>query len=456
MAVPVDKIHRHIEHIIDIALEAETLFKNKRQGAASVGIGVSPHEAALTEKPGGPSFDKRRVCEQCYGNRLQREADAEFFYHVGLGSIVKIGLYRTGAQHHVEAEPAFFRHVITHYPVTGLGHKRDIIPPPFRVEAKPEHTEAELVANLAYLAEVLVHLVAGLMNGLERRAAQLELASGLERDRTLRIVRQRDRIIVFEDRFPAKPSHLAEHGSDPVRTLVGHSVQVRPAKDEFFVLGADPPCGGRLTAGFEIFDGLPLVGDRRSWRTRGGGHPRRNSRNSGKDDQRARVRRQSPAIAWKTAKAATAAVSARNTLGPSPIRVTKESLPKASSSVWSNPPSGPIRNASRPTRSRIAASPIGSPAPVSSHTARCHSGGQVASTLLRRAGGRKSGTERRSLCCAAATACARKRSRLRRSDWVRTVHTGSSAETPSSVAFSISHSSRVRLMGANSSQRPRS
>ena len=74
---------------------------------------------------------------------------------------------------------AFFRHVITHDPVARLGHERDFVPLPFRVEAEPEHAEAELVANLAHLAEVLVHLVAGLMNGLERGAAQLELAARL-------------------------------------------------------------------------------------------------------------------------------------------------------------------------------------------------------------------------------------------------------------------------------------
>ena len=41
--------------------------------------------------------------------------------------------------------------------------------------------------------------------------------------------------------------------------------------------------------------------------------------------QRAK-RRQSPAIAWNTARAASAAVSARNTRGPSPTRVTKGSF----------------------------------------------------------------------------------------------------------------------------------
>src|SRR6516162_11026648 len=63
VAVSVDKIHRHIEHIVDIALEAETALEHERQGAAPVGIGIGPHEAALAEKTGGLSLDKRRVRE---------------------------------------------------------------------------------------------------------------------------------------------------------------------------------------------------------------------------------------------------------------------------------------------------------------------------------------------------------------------------------------------------------
>src|SRR5262249_59390166 len=113
------------------------------------------------------------------------------------------------------------------------------------------------------------------------------------------------RVRVCEDRFPTNPSHLAKYGRNPVGPFIRHPAQVGAAKDKFLVLGADPPRGGRLTAGLEIFDELPLVGDRRSWRTRGGGHPRRNSRNSGKDDQRGRGRRQTTAIGWKTAQAPT-------------------------------------------------------------------------------------------------------------------------------------------------------
>ena len=64
---------------------------------------------------------------------------------------------------------------------------------------------------------------------------------------------------------------------DPVRPLIGHAAQIGAAENEFLVLGADPPSSGRLRPGFEIFDELPLVGDRLSGRARRGRHPRRNS-----------------------------------------------------------------------------------------------------------------------------------------------------------------------------------
>src|SRR5262249_21870453 len=132
-------------------------------------------------------------------------------------------------------------------------------------EAEAEHAEPQLVTNLAHLAQMLMHFVAGLMQSFERRSAQLELAPGLERDRTSSIVRERDRIAVLDDGFPAETSHFAQHGADPVRTVVRHPAQIRAAEDKFFVLGADSPSGRGLAAGLEILDELALVSDRRSW-----------------------------------------------------------------------------------------------------------------------------------------------------------------------------------------------
>ena len=158
---------------------------------------------------------------------------------------------------------------------------------------------------------MLVHFVAGLMHGFERRSAQLELAARLQRDRTSSIIGQSDRIAVLDDRLPSETRHLPQHRADPVRPLIGDPAQIRAPEHELFVLCANAPCRRRLASGFEVFDKLPLVGDRRSRRTRSGRHPRRNSsgnvaaarlsnrfnRRTGKRGQRVRARRQSPAIA---------------------------------------------------------------------------------------------------------------------------------------------------------------
>ncbi len=206
-AVAVDEIHRHVEHVVDIALEPETRLEDERQGPAAVGVGVGPHLAALAQQARRLALDKGRIGEQRHRHRLQRQADPELFDHVGFGLVVEIGLHRAGAQHHVEAEPALFRHVVAHDAVARLGHPRDVLAPPFRVEAEPDHAEPQFVADLAHLAQMLVHLVAGLVHGFERRAAQFELAAGFERDRTSRVVRQCDRVAVFDDRLPAEPHH---------------------------------------------------------------------------------------------------------------------------------------------------------------------------------------------------------------------------------------------------------
>ena len=276
-AVAVNEIHRHVEHVVDVTLEPKTWFENKRQGSATVGVGVSPDITAMTQQTRRLALDKRRVGEQRHRHRLQCQAYPEFFDHVGFGLVVEVGLHRAGAQHHVEAEPPFFRHVIAHDPVARLGHPRNVFAPPFRIEAEPEHAEPEFVANLTHLAQMLVHLVAGLMHAFERRAAQFELSARFEGDRTLGVVRQRDRVAVFDDGFPAEASHSLQQCGDAIRPFIGHSASIGAPEDEFLVFGPDPPCRRRLRPGIEVFDELSLVGDRFSGRARRGCHSRRNS-----------------------------------------------------------------------------------------------------------------------------------------------------------------------------------
>src|SRR5260370_19878373 len=106
---------------------------------------------------------------------------------------------------------------------------------------------------------------------------ELERAAGLQRERTSSIVGQSDRVAVFDDRLPSETSHLAQHRANPVRSLIRDPAQIRAPEDELFVLSANAPFCRRFAAGFEVLDKLPLVGDRRSRRTRSGRHPRRNS-----------------------------------------------------------------------------------------------------------------------------------------------------------------------------------
>src|SRR5690242_8043778 len=109
---------------------------------------------------------------------------------------------------------------------------------------------------------MLVDLVAGLVHGFERRAAQLKLAAGFEGDRTSAVIFEGDDVVFFDDGLPAEPSHAFEQGPYAVRPVIRRALQVAAAEDEFLVLGANSPRLRRLAAGGVILDQLPLVGDR--------------------------------------------------------------------------------------------------------------------------------------------------------------------------------------------------
>ena len=66
---------------------------------------------AIGQKAVGPAFAERRVGEQRGGDRLQRQADAEFLHHVGFGGEIEIHLHRAGAEHHLQAIAADLGHV---------------------------------------------------------------------------------------------------------------------------------------------------------------------------------------------------------------------------------------------------------------------------------------------------------------------------------------------------------
>ena len=118
------------------------------------------------------------------------------------------------------------------------------------------------VGDLLHLVEVGVHLAAGLVQGLQRRARQLELAARLQRDVAAGLL-QRDRESLLEDGLPAEAGGQAlQQGADAARALVGQPAQVLLGEAELLVLGADPPGGARLAALLQIGHQLAAIGDR--------------------------------------------------------------------------------------------------------------------------------------------------------------------------------------------------
>ena len=67
-----DEIHRHVERVIDPALEAHAGLERPRQHARAIGIGVAPDFRAEGKKAVGLSFGERRIRKQRGRNWLQR------------------------------------------------------------------------------------------------------------------------------------------------------------------------------------------------------------------------------------------------------------------------------------------------------------------------------------------------------------------------------------------------
>ena len=82
----------------------------------------------------------------------------------------------------VFAERADPVHVVGHQPVAPLGHHRHLFVLPDRGGPQTDEVHADPVGHLAHLAQMFVHLVAGLVDRLQRRARQLQLSAGLEAD----------------------------------------------------------------------------------------------------------------------------------------------------------------------------------------------------------------------------------------------------------------------------------
>jgi len=97
-----------------------------------------------------------------------------------------------------------------------------------------------------------VHLAAGLMDGLERRAGQFELPARLQAQRGAVLgprSHKADDVVAFANRLPAEALHAFQQLADSWLAVIGQRLVGLEVVDEFLVLGADAP----LVAGTAAF-----------------------------------------------------------------------------------------------------------------------------------------------------------------------------------------------------------
>ena len=263
-AVANDEVHRHVERIVDIALETEALLEGEGQHAGAGLVGVAPHLRAEGEISVRLALQEGRVGEQRRRHRLQRQRHAQLLHHVGFRGEIEIDLHRAGPEHHVAAIAAHLVHVGRHDAVAALGHDRRFGPCPDRRGAEAEESDAQPVAHLAHLGQVLVNLFAGLVHGAERRAREFELPARLQRDVAQALgIGERDDVGALVDALPAEAvAQALEQRPDRAFAVIGNGPQRVGQEGELLVLRPDAPGRARLVAVLEIGHELGLAVDR--------------------------------------------------------------------------------------------------------------------------------------------------------------------------------------------------
>src|SRR5690606_36422575 len=124
----------------------------------------------------------------------------------------------------------------------------------------------------------------GLVDVLQRRARQLELAGRLQGDRGA-VLEQGDGAPGLVDRIPAEPGQALEQRLDAAIAVERGWSQVVEAEAELLVLGPDAPVRTRLFPGRQDLHELRAVGDRSVGGVTGAGHA---ITREGEGDMRAR------------------------------------------------------------------------------------------------------------------------------------------------------------------------
>ncbi len=113
-------------------------------------------------------------------------------------------------------------------------------------------------SGVAILRQMRHQLALGLVHVLDRRAGELELSAGLERDRAAAgDVVEADDVALLHDRLPAEQElHALEQRANAARTFVRHRPVAFECERRLLVLGAHAEFGRVLAAGLEPRDEL--------------------------------------------------------------------------------------------------------------------------------------------------------------------------------------------------------
>ncbi len=227
-------------------LEPETVVENKGHHARTIGIQISPNPAAKAFQPVGLAFEERGIGEQRRRDGLKGDGHPHFLHHVRFGPEVEVHLNRAGAPHHHPAHRADLLHIGVHQLVPPLGHQRHFVMRPDGRGPKADEPDANLVRDILDLAQVVVHLVTGLVNGFQRRARQFQRPARFKAD-VCAILCQADQMPAFLDRGPAVAvAQPFQNGADGPRAVIGNGFQRVFAIAELFVFGTDAPIFFRL------------------------------------------------------------------------------------------------------------------------------------------------------------------------------------------------------------------
>src|SRR5699024_5153873 len=119
----------------------------------------------------------------------------------------------------------------------------------------------ERLGDFLDLAQVDMNLFAGVVDGFQRCAGQLELTTGFQRNVTAPVLQSHGPTLLLHG-LPAKAGQCGEKSLDTAFAIEWQRAQRLPVEYELLVVRAQPPAARRFAGILERLDKLAAVGER--------------------------------------------------------------------------------------------------------------------------------------------------------------------------------------------------